>query len=128
MLLGIALVAVAYGTMAAAGLMGGDAGRVSMSWLVSAYLLIALGEVCLSPMGLSLVSRVAPPRSRGLLMGGWFVSLSAGGYLSGVTGAYWTELPHSRFFLLVTAVLVVAFLALAAVLPFIRRVLHDTEG
>lgn len=127
MLLGILLVALAYALMAAAGVLGGDTGRVSVWWLVSAYLVIALGEVCLSPMGLSLVNRVAPPRSRGVMMGAWFVSLSAGGYLSGAIGGYWERMPHSRFFLLVTGVLAVAAMLLVALLPRIRRVLQRVD-
>ncbi len=55
---------------------GGDHGRVSAQWLIWANVIIALGEIALSPMGLSLVNRLAPPRSRGLMMGGWFASLA----------------------------------------------------
>lgn len=128
MLLGIVLVAAAFGLMAAAGIAGGDTGRVSVWWLVAAYLVIALGEVCLSPMGLSLVNRVAPPRSRGLMMGAWFVSLSAGGYLSGTLGAYWSRMPHSRFFMLVVGILAVAAVVLAIVMPRLRRVLRLVDA
>lgn len=127
MLVGILLVAAAYAVMAAAGLLGGDSGRVSAAWLVSAYLVIAVGEIFLSPMGLSLVNRVAPPRSRGVMMGAWFVSLSAGGYLSGAIGGYWDAMPHSRFFLLLVAILLVAALLLAAALPWIRTVLQRVD-
>jgi POT family proton-dependent oligopeptide transporter len=124
---GILLVAVAFAVMATAALAGGDHGRVSPWWLVGAYILIALGEVCLSPMGLSLVNRVAPPRSRGVMMGAWFVGLSAGGYFSGALGAYWSRMPHSRFFLLVTGILVVAALLLAALVPRLKLLLHRAE-
>jgi POT family proton-dependent oligopeptide transporter len=127
MLLGILLVALAYALMAGAGALGGDTGRVSVWWLVSAYLIIAVGEICLSPMGLSLVNRVAPPRSRGVMMGAWFVSLSAGGYLSGAIGGYWERMPHSRFFLLVTGVLAVAAMLLVVLLPRIRQVLQHVD-
>ncbi|MGE3955774.1 MAG: peptide MFS transporter [Vicinamibacterales bacterium] len=125
--LGMVLVALAFSVMAVAGLVGGDTGRVSMWWLVSAYLLVALGEVCLSPMGLSLVNRVAPPRSRGVMMGAWFVGLSAGGYFSGALGAYWGSMPHSSFFLMVAGILVVAAVLLTALFPRIRRVLRQVE-
>ena len=126
-LFGILLVATAFGVMAMAGLAGGDAGRVSMTWLVGAYLLMALGEVCLSPMGLSLVNRVAPPRSRGMMMGAWFVGLSAGGYFSGVLGAYWGTMPHSRFFFLVVGVLLGAAGLLALLMPRLNRVLRQAQ-
>ena len=128
MLGGVLLVAAAFGLMSVAGLVGGDTGRVSVWWLVSAYVLIALGEVCLSPMGLSLVNRVAPARSRGLLMGAWFVSLSAGGYFAGFVGAYWNRMPHSQFFLLVVGLLMIAALVLMLVMSQVRRVLRDAEA
>ncbi len=128
MLIGIGLVAGAFGMMAVAGLIGGDTGRVSVWWLVMSYLVIAVGEVCLSPMGLSLVNRVAPPRSRGLLMGGWFVSLSVGGYLSGALGAYWSRMPHSQFFLLVVGVLIAVGVLLVLVMPRVKRTIAEVEA
>ena len=126
--LGMLFVAAAFGMMAIAGLAGGDTGRVSMWWLIGAYLLVAIGEVCLSPMGLSLVNRVAPPRSRGLMMGAWFVGLSAGGYLSGMLGAYWGTMPHSRFFLVVVGILLMATVLLVLLMPRIRRVLQAVKA
>jgi POT family proton-dependent oligopeptide transporter len=81
MLIGMGLTAASFLIMVWAGLLGGDTGRVSVWWLVSSYLVISIGEICLSPMGLSLVSKLAPPRLRGVLMGGWFVGAALGGYL-----------------------------------------------
>lgn len=127
MLMGIGLVALAYGLMWVAAISGGDTGRVSPLWLVNAYLLIALGEVCLSPMGLSLVNRLAPPRSRGLMMGGWFASLAAGGYAAGALGGYWNRMPHSGFFLLVVAVLAVAGGLLLVMMSRLKRVIQRVE-
>ncbi len=123
MLIGIGLTMGSFLVMAAAGRIGGDTGRVAVWWLVTSYLVIAVGEICLSPMGLSLVNKLAPPRMRGVLMGGWFVATSMGGYFSGVLGAYWERLPHSQFFLLVVAVLAVAGIALVAVLRPAKRVI-----
>jgi len=73
--------------------------RVSPLWLITAYMVISLGELMLSPMGLSLVSKVAPSRMRGLMMGGWFVATAIGNKLT-VIGVYWTEWYHSSFWLL----------------------------
>lgn len=121
-LFGMVLTAGAYGMMSVAGLIGGDTGRVSAGWLIVTYAVIALGEICLSPMGLSLVSKVAPPQYRGLMMGAWFVTLSTGGYLAGTTGGWWPLIPHSVFFALVA----LASLAAAGVLLLVMRRLHAT--
>jgi proton-dependent oligopeptide transporter, POT family len=123
MLLGMAFTAASFLLMVWAGLIGGDTGRVAVWWLVASYLVIAVGEICLSPMGLSLVNKLAPPRMRGVLMGGWFVATSMGGYFSGVLGAYWDRMPHSRFFLLVVGVIAVAAIALVAVMRPAKRII-----
>ncbi|MFH1878875.1 MAG: peptide MFS transporter, partial [Candidatus Omnitrophota bacterium] len=52
----------------------GIGGRVGVSWLLSSYAVVTLGELCLSPMGLAFVSKVAPARMKGLMMGGWFAA------------------------------------------------------
>jgi POT family proton-dependent oligopeptide transporter len=128
MLYGVVLVGGAFAMMAWAGMIGGDTGRVSVQWLVWAYIVIALGEICLSPMGLSLVTKVAPPRLRGVMMGGWFVSLSIGGYLSGSIGQYWNQMPHSRFFLMVVAILLATAVLLIVMTPQIKRVIARVEA
>ena len=127
MLLGVILVAAAFAMLAWAALHGGDAGRVSAQWLISANVLIAIGEICLSPMGLSLVNKLAPPRSRGLLMGGWFVSLALGGYLAGYIGGNWDRMPHSQFFLMVVGILIATAVPLSFMIPQIKRTLRRAE-
>jgi POT family proton-dependent oligopeptide transporter len=71
--------------------------RVSPFWLILAYAVVTLGELMLSPMGLSLVSKVAPIRMRGLLMGGWFVATAIGNKLT-MIGVYWDKWFQSSFF------------------------------
>jgi proton-dependent oligopeptide transporter, POT family len=128
MLLGVLLVAVAFGMLAFAAANGGDTGRVSPQWLIWANVIIALGEISLSPMGLSLVNRIAPPRSRGLMMGGWFASLGLGGKLSGFIGGYWDYMPHSRFFLLVVGILIATAVPLSLLIPQINRTIRRSEA
>jgi POT family proton-dependent oligopeptide transporter len=99
--IGMFLVAVAYMIMYLAARSGGDTGRVSPWWLIGAYAVITLGELMLSPMGLSLVSKVAPIRLRGLMMGGWFAATAVGNYLVGTIGVKWTVWSHSKFFFVV---------------------------
>ncbi len=128
MLLGVVLVAGAFGMLAFAAANGGDHGRVSAQWLIWANVMIGLGEIALSPMGLSLVNMIAPPRSRGLLMGGWFASLATGGYLAGYIGGYWEQMPHSRFFLMVVCILVATAIPLSLMTPQIKRTIARSQA
>jgi POT family proton-dependent oligopeptide transporter len=90
--------------------------------------LIAIGEIALSPMGMSLVNRLSPPKLRGLMMGGWFASLGIGGYLSGSIGVYWERMPHSRFFFMVVAILVIVAVPLSLLTPQIKRTMQRAEA
>jgi len=121
-LIGMLFTIASFGVMVGAALVAGETGKVSPSWLVSSYLLIAIAEISLSPMGLSLVSKVAPPRRRGLLMGGWFVATSLGGYFSGYLGTLWSTMPHSRFFMLVCSLTLGGAIVLMLVLQWLRPI------
>lgn len=90
--------------------------RVSPLWLILAYGIVTLGELMLSPMGLSLVSKVAPIRMRGLLMGGWFVATAIGNKLT-MIGIYWDKWYQSSFF----AVLGACALVMAVVLVLLLK-------
>jgi POT family proton-dependent oligopeptide transporter len=90
--------------------------RVSPFWLITAYAIISLGELMLSPMGLSLVSKVAPARMRGLMMGGWFVATAIGNKLTAI-GLLWTRWYHSSFWLLCS----LSALTMAGVLLLLLR-------
>ncbi len=89
--------------------------KVSPLWLIGAYAILSLAELMLSPMGLALVSKVAPVRLRGVMMGGWFVAIAAGGKLS-VIGVYWDVWLHSTFFLLLAGMSLVMGLVLLLLL------------
>ena len=72
----------------------GDLGPVvSPYWLISTYLVLTFGELLLSPMGISFVSKVAPPKYKGLMMGGWFGATAIGNKLVSVGGYLWGDLP-----------------------------------
>jgi len=76
--------------------------RVSAAWLIIAYFVLSLGELMLSPMGLSLVSKVAPIRMRGVMMGGWFAATAIGNKLTGVA-RYWDLWSHANFFIILAS-------------------------
>ena len=78
-------------TIGSIGLESGQ--RVSPNWLVSTYLVLTFGELLLSPMGISFVSKVAPPKYKGLMMGGWFVATAIGNFLVAIPGFLWGNVP-----------------------------------
>jgi dipeptide/tripeptide permease len=94
--------------------------RVSPLWLILAYGIVTLGELMLSPMGLSLVSKVAPIRMRGLLMGGWFVATAIGNKLT-MIGIYWDRWFQSTFFAVLGACALVMAVVLILLLKPLKR-------
>jgi POT family proton-dependent oligopeptide transporter len=120
MALGMALTACAFFVLYLGGLAGGDTGKVSPWWLISAYGLVSLGELMLSPMGLSLVSKVAPARMRGMMMGGWFVATAIGNKLT-MIGVLWTKWSHSSFWLLLSSLALTMCVVLLLLLRPLKR-------
>jgi POT family proton-dependent oligopeptide transporter len=91
--------------------------RASIWWLASCTFVLTLGEIYLSPVGLSLVTKIAPARIVSLMMGVWFLSSLFGNYLSGYLGTFWEKMPKEHFFLLMSGLSFgasVAFVALRA--------------
>ena len=101
---------------------GGDpyAYRMSPLWLVGTYFIVTLGELMLSPMGLSLVSKVAPARMRGLMMGGWFVATAIGNKLTAI-GKLWDKWLHSDFFFLLGGMALVMGVVLFVLLKPLKK-------
>jgi len=90
--LGFALVAVAASRFASSGT------KVSPWWLIGLYFFHALGELALSPVGLSTVTKLAPARIVGLMMGVWFLALSLGNFLAGHVAGLFDRLPLPQLF------------------------------
>lgn len=120
MAFGMLLIACSFYLMALASLSGGNEGRVSPLWLISTYAMVSLGELMLSPMGLSLVSKVAPVRMRGVMMGGWFVATALGGKLTAI-GVYWSVWKHSTFFAILATLALAMSILLWAVLKPLKK-------
>ena len=94
----IGFIVMAYGSMellspAAQKVAGANGTFVSPSLLINTYLVLTFAELFLSPMGISFVSKVAPPKLKGLMMGGWFVATALGNKLTEVGSAFWGDLP-----------------------------------
>jgi POT family proton-dependent oligopeptide transporter len=100
--------------------------RVNLLWLVSCAFVYTVGELYLSPVGLSLVSKVAPARLASMLMGMWFLANFAGNYLSGYLGTFYERMSRESFF---TMLMLLGLAAGAAILalsvPLRRAVGHD---
>lgn len=100
--------------------------KVSVWWLIGSYGVITIGELFLSPMGLSLVSKLSPVRITSLMMGGWFVSTSIGNKLSGILASKWDEYDNKAdYFWLNFILLFAAAILLFAMLKWLNRVMKE---
>ncbi len=105
---------------------GNGAVKVSALWLVAAYGVITVGELCLSPMGLSLVSKLSPPRITALMMGGFFLSTSIGNKLSGVLASFWYDYDNkANFFIVNFGLLLLATLLGLSILKRLNKIMKE---
>jgi hypothetical protein len=116
--LGMCVTTVSLLSMALAGFLSdGGALKVSGLWLASFYALVTIGELCLSPMGLSLVTKLTPPRLVGLAMGGWFMAVAFGNNFSGFFGGIQGMMEPTTFFLVLAGVAALVALFIFLLLP-----------
>jgi POT family proton-dependent oligopeptide transporter len=118
------------------------AGQVAVIWLVLAYLLHTTGELCLSPVGLSMVTRLSVPKIVGLMMGVWFLSSAGAHYLAGVIAGMAavdavpggsvdsvSSLPvYTETFRWLAYVGIALGVAVMASAPLVRRYMHESES
>lgn len=125
--LGLLISALSVLVMVAAVKAGGNGSeKVSAWWLVGSYGVITLGELFLSPMGLSIVSKLSPPRITALMMGGWFLSTSIGNRLSGVLASLWdTYEDKANFFWVNFALLMGAVFLMLLMLRWLNRIFAE---
>ena len=106
---GMILAGVAYAVMMIGSLsIVGTSASVSPNWLISTYLLLTFAELLLSPMGISFVSKVAPPKLKGSMMGGWFAATAVGNYLVSIPMILWGKIPLYLLWLILIAICLVA--------------------
>ena len=90
---------------------------------------MTVAELCLSPMGLSLVAKLSPTRLTALMMGGWFLSTSIGGKLSGVLASMWDDYDNkANFFYVNIGLSLAAGVVLFAMVPWLRGVVKEKTG
>ena len=127
--LGLLFMALSFLVLVPAGAMAqaGAGMRVSPLWLVAAYAISELGELCLSPVGLSAVTKLAPVRILGLMMGVWFLSNSFGNKLAGWAAGFISTMPLESLFGVVAAVLAAAAVIMFALIKPIRGLMGDEK-
>ena len=128
-LLGIGFAILAVGSLSIPD--GAKTASVSMFWLIAAYLFHTLGELCISPVGLSYVSKLAPVRLVGLMFGVFFVANFIANFAAGLTGSYIDPIAEqiglSGFFGIFAAVPIAAGLIFVAISGWMKKMMHGIE-
>jgi dipeptide/tripeptide permease len=123
--LGLVLTTLSLLLMAVGGFLSDDGtSKVSGMWLVGFYAIVTLGELCLSPMGLSLVTKLSPKRLVGLTMGGWFVATALGNVFSGFFGGIQHRLTPTTFFLVLAGLAALTSFFIYLLLPRLEAALR----
>jgi POT family proton-dependent oligopeptide transporter len=104
-----------------------DGIRVSPWWLIWAYFLTEVGELCLSPVGLSVVTKLSPVRIVGLMMGVWFLSNAVGNKLAGWTAGFFSTMPLPTLFGSIATVMLISAFALLLIIRPIRRLMSGVH-
>jgi POT family proton-dependent oligopeptide transporter len=129
MLLGIGFAFLSFGSWSIP--LGAQEASVSILWLVMAYLFHTLGELCISPVGLSYVSKLAPVKLVGLMFGFWFVCSAVANLLGGLTGSYIDTISESygisTFFLLFTLIPISAGVLMLLIKSILIKKMHGIE-
>jgi POT family proton-dependent oligopeptide transporter len=103
--------------------------KTSSVWLFLTYGVFTVSEICLSPIGLSFVSKLAPPRLTSLMMGGWFLATSLGGKVAGVMATFWDKFPDKKiFFGLITVAAILGGLLIFAKVKSLNQIVREKTG
>lgn len=121
-LLGAGFLVMSWGTYVAA-----SGGQISPMWLVTVYFLHTCGELSLSPVGLSMITKLAPQRFVGQMMGVWFMSVSLGNLMAGLVAGYYEAMSLPTLFGAVAATTIGGGLLLALLVPLLRRLMSGVH-
>ncbi len=129
--LGLVIMAIGFGLLAWGSTGAVDGMKVSMVWLVLAYLFHTLGELCLSPVGLSYVSKLVPPRMIALMFGMWYLAIAIGNKLAAILGGKIEKITEeyslTYFFLIFTIVPAVAGVLVMLLNPVLKKLMHGVK-
>ncbi len=121
--IGLLFVGLGFAVMIWAALAAAGGAQVSSNWLLTTYLLHTIGELCLSPVGLSAMTRLAPARVSGLMMGVWFLATSVGSYIGGRVAGLYEAFSLPAIFGAVTGYAFLGALVMALLIGPIKRML-----
>ena len=103
--------------------------KASPIWLFLTYGVFTVSEICLSPIGLSFVSKLSPPRLTALMMGGWFLSTSLGGKVAGVMASFWDKIPDKKvFFGIITIAAILGGLLIFSKIKSLEQITREKTG
>ena len=128
-LLGLGFGILAYGSASIP--QGAQTASVSIIWLILAYLLHTLGELSLSPVGLSYVSKLVPATKIGMMFGLWYIAIGLGnkaaGSMGGMIDSITSEYSMSTFFLIFTFIPIIAGLIVMSLTPIVKKLMHGVK-
>ncbi|UUV20456.1 peptide MFS transporter [Paenimyroides aestuarii] len=129
--MGLIVMAIGFGLLAFGSYGVQEGVKVSMIWLILAYLFHTLGELCLSPVGLSYVSKLVPARMIAFMFGMWYLAIAIGNKLAAILGGQieniTKEYSLSTFFLIFTIVPIVAGLIVMSLNPLLKKLMHGVK-
>ena len=124
---GMLMAAVAYAVMAFGSMaLVGTQGAVSPNWLIGTYLLLTFAELLLSPMGISFVSKVAPPKLKGSMMGGWFAATAVGNYLVSIPMLLWGKIPVWTLWVILVGICLISAAFIFSIMKKLEAATADT--
>jgi len=100
-------------------------GKASWLWLFGYFVIITIGELYISPIGLSLVSKLAPAKILSMMMGVWLATSFTGNFIAGYLGSFWSQMDKAHFFLMIAAIAGLAGAAIAAFNRPLRAILRE---
>ncbi len=124
---GLIFVGAGFAILVVASRLAAQGVQVSPMWLVMTYLLHTIGELSLSPVGLSAMTKLAPARIAGLMMGVWFLAASVGNFIAGRLSGFYEAMPLPSLFGSVAMFAVVAGLIMFMLVPWMKRLMGEVN-
>ncbi|MDO5104624.1 oligopeptide:H+ symporter [Capnocytophaga sp.] len=129
--MGLIIMAIGFGLLALGADGAGSGTKVSMLWLVVAYLFHTMGELCMAPVGLSYVSKLVPARMIAFMFGVWYLAIAIGNKLAAILGGQIENITEkynlATFFLIFTIVPIVAGTLIILINPLVKRLMHGVR-